>query len=393
MARVNTYPGDENVVGADKLIGTDAITGGTKNFELSSVRDWLNDSGGIKIAGQSAYKFKTLFDDYIGREEGTVTFENYGGDLTLFSDITELIFSGTDINGTLSAAYISTLVGKTVLLVDLTSPNNFGVYTLTSYEEMPLERGFYKARLSYQNGTGALSGLTIYGFAAEGLQSSGGNWGGITGNIEDQQDLVDYVDNAVAGVPQPPDPNWGNIGGTITDQTDLTTYVSGQIAAVPTPTLDSVTTEGNTTANTVEVGGLVSLTPVKNYNPAIPDIGAEQYNDTKGYGINYVSNKTLAYCRISSSALNEEGAVRIKDNIFQTYIGGAWQDVVTNFRFREDENGNFELEHKPIGFTGWIEVNSGNSDLLGLNGLPITQNYATSMGAYPVPLELDGGTF
>jgi hypothetical protein len=41
----------------------------------------------------------------------------------------------------------------------------------------------------------------------------------------------------------------------------------------------------------------------------------------------------------------------------------------------------------------WIEVNSGNSDNLGLNGLPIVQNYKVSMGAYPIPLEIDGGTF
>ena len=189
---------------------------------------------------------------------------------------------------------------------------------------------------------------------------------------------------------------WGTISGTITDQSDLVTYVADEIASIPAPsvhTLDSVTDQGATTDNSISIGGLTVTTPIKNYNLDITDIGAKQDNDLRGYGDNYISNKTIAYSRISSAAFDEEGAIRIKDNVFQTYIGGAWQDVVTNFRFREDENGNFELEHKPIGFTGWIEVNSGNSDLPGLNGLPITQNYATSMGAYPVPLTLDGGTF
>jgi hypothetical protein len=189
---------------------------------------------------------------------------------------------------------------------------------------------------------------------------------------------------------------WGTISGTITDQSDLVTYVADEIAAIPTPsvpTLENVTDEGAVTDNSIEVGGLTVTTPIKNYNPNIPDIGAKQDNDLRGYGDGYISNKTIAYSRLSGAAFDEEGAIRIKDNVFQAYINGDWQDVVTNFRFREDENGNFELEHKPIGFTGWIEVNSGNSDLLGLNGLPITQNYATSMGAYPVPLQLDGGTF
>lgn len=130
-----------------------------------------------------------------------------------------------------------------------------------------------------------------------------------------------------------------------------------------------------------------------NYNKNLVDIGQVQTSDLRGYGNNYVSEKTLAYVRLSSAAFDEEGAVRIKNNVFQTYMDGAWQDVVTNFRFREDENGEYELEHKPIGFEWWIEVNSGNSDNLGLNGLPIVQNYKVSMGAYPVPLEIDGGTF
>lgn len=189
---------------------------------------------------------------------------------------------------------------------------------------------------------------------------------------------------------------WGGIAGTITNQTDLVDYIAEQIADIPTPatpTLQIVTDEGATTTNTIQVDGLTVTGAFKNYDEATPDIGAKQDNDLRGYGDKYISNKTIAYSRIGSAAFDEEGAIRIKDNVFQTYIGGAWQDVVTNFRFREDENGNFELEHKPIGFTGWIEVNSGNSDLLGLNGLPITQNYATSMGAYPVPLTLDGGTF
>jgi hypothetical protein len=256
------------------------------------------------------------------------------------------------------------LIGKQVVLMQLDNLDNFGIYNLDSFTPLQGSPGFYTAALSVDYSNGNLISDRNYGFAVYGLQSAGGTWGSIQGTVTDQTDLVDYIADEIADIPLP-----------------------------PTPTLDSVTTQGATTTNAIEVGGLTVITPIKNYNPNIPDIGAEQYNDTKGYGVDYVSDKTLAFCRIGSSAFNEEGAVRIKDNIFQTYINGAWQDVVTNFRFREDGNGSYELEHKPIGFTEWIEVLSGNSDLLGLNGLPITQNYATSMGAYPVPLTLDGGTF
>ena len=157
--------------------------------------------------------------------------------------------------------------------------------------------------------------------------------------------------------------------------------------------LQSVTDEGNITTNGIEVEDLHVNGNFTNYNKNLPDIGQVQTSDARGYGLDYVAEKTLAYCRISSSAFDEEGAVRIKNNIFQTYIEGSWRDIPTGFRFRQDPDGNYEFEHKPTGFEWWIEVSSGNSDLLGLNGLPIVQNYAVSMGAYPVPLEIDGGTF
>jgi hypothetical protein len=96
-----------------------------------------------------------------------------------------------------------------------------------------------------------------------------------------------------------------------------------QPATPPVPSLNQVTGVGSTTNNAIEVGGLTVTTPIKNYNPNIPDIGAKQDNDLRGYGDNYISNKTIAYSRISSAAFNEEGAIRIKDNVFQTYIDGA----------------------------------------------------------------------
>jgi len=157
--------------------------------------------------------------------------------------------------------------------------------------------------------------------------------------------------------------------------------------------LQEVTDAGSTTTNSIEVDGIHINGDFTNYNKNLPDIGQVQTSDARGYGNDYVSEKTLAYCRVGSNAFDQEGAIRIKNNLFETYIDGAWQTIVTNFRFREDENGDYELEHKPLGFNEWIEVNSGNSNKLGLNGLPIVQQYKVSMGAYPVPLEIDGGTF
>lgn len=107
-------------------------------------------------------------------------------------------------------------------------------------------------------------------------------------------------------------------------------------------------------------------------------------NDRAGYSADYITDKSIYNSRILGSEVTSEGSIRTSSSVLQVYLSGVWKDVVTGFRFREDPNsGYYELEHKPVGFTQWIELMSGNSDDLGLNGLPVVQGYATSMGAYP----------
>ena len=366
MARISTYAVDGQPVSSDKLIGTDSSGTTTKNYPLGSVSDWLKESGASAVLGQNNYSFQIALDPNAGRLPGSFSFENYGGDGTEFTDVSRLMVSKSSSTGKYVGDYLLSIVGDRVMLGQLDDLNSFGVYTLVSLVQNPIEPTFYDAELLFVEGNGALLGNKLYGLA---IYSASAN-----------------PESAV----------WGSIEGIVTNQTDLVNYIDAEIAAIPvpiTPTLQSVTDEGATTTNAIQVDGLTVTGTFKNYDEATPDIGAKQDNDLRGYGDKYISNKTIAYSRISSAAFNEEGAIRIKDNVFQTYIGGEWQDVPTGFRFRQDSSGNYEFEHKPTGFDLWIEVSSGNSDILGFNGLPLVQQYAVSMGAYPVPLQLDGGTF
>ena len=77
----------------------------------------------------------------------------------------------------------------------------------------------------------------------------------------------------------------------------------------------------------------------------------------------------------------------------RVYLNGANEDVVTGFRFREDSDGSYELEHKPVGFEWWYELFSGNSDKIGIDGRPIIRQYSSDMGACQRPLVLSGGEF
>lgn len=222
MARLNTYTQDGSVTGSDKVLGTDAASGVTKNFSLNSVSDWINDAGAVKIVGQNNYTFQAEGPLPADRRAGSISFQDFGGNGTLFADVTELIFSNASAGNNNAAQYLSSLVGKQVILADLSELANYGVYTLQSFRELDTEPGFYRGTLIFVSGTGALYDAVAYGFAAEGLQSQGSTWGSIAGTITDQADLVDYVDAEIAAIPTP-----------------------------ETPTLQSVTDAGNTTTNSI----------------------------------------------------------------------------------------------------------------------------------------------
>lgn len=126
-----------------------------------------------------------------------------------------------------------------------------------------------------------------------------------------------------------------------------------------------------------------------------PDMGYTQSSSRIGYGTDYITDKLLANVQIGSNAKTTlgDGDIRVSSSVLQAYLSGEWKDVVTGFRLREDDSGYLVFEHKPTGMTEWLEINSGNSNTLGLNGLPIIQQYGASQGAYPAKLIIDGGTF
>ena len=224
MARISTYAIDGTLASSDKLIGTDSSGTITKNYPLGSVSDWLKESGASAVLGQNNYTFQIAADPDTGRLPGTISFANYGGDGTAFSNITTFRLSKISSTGKNVANYLLSTVGDKVILGQLDDLNNFGVYTLVSLTQNSSETGFYDAALLFVEGNGALVGNGIYGLATHSASES-----------------------AV----------WGNIEGTVTNQTDLVNYIDAEIAAIPapaTPTLQTVTNAGNTTTNNIGIG-------------------------------------------------------------------------------------------------------------------------------------------
>ena len=164
MARIESYNLDDSISGNDKFIGTDT-TGLTKNFSLHSITNWLNDSGSVSILGQNNYFFQEQASNPNARLEGSISFENFGGAETNFSDITNLVFSSKNAAGISNEEFITGFIGKSVLLAQLDDYNNFGVYELSSFTPVVNESGFYKATLSFKNGSGFIKPSKNYGFA------------------------------------------------------------------------------------------------------------------------------------------------------------------------------------------------------------------------------------
>lgn len=119
-------------------------------------------------------------------------------------------------------------------------------------------------------------------------------------------------------------------------------------------------------------------------------------SDESGFNEGSIFGKLISQAVLSNTVISdnteriEEGAIRVNNSTYQIYLNSQWNDIVINFRFREDDSGLYELEHKPIGFNEWVEVNNGNSNLTGLNGLPLVQQYVASMGAYPERILVSG---
>lgn len=114
-------------------------------------------------------------------------------------------------------------------------------------------------------------------------------------------------------------------------------------------------------------------------------------NDRAGYTSDSITDKVIYNSAIGGNANSDEGSIRTTDGNFQVFLLGEWVDL-PGARFRENDDGTYAYEAKPLGLDYYLTFASGNSEqYIGLNGLPIIQEYnSPSMGAYPVHQQIVG---
>ena len=150
--KINTAP-----EGSDILIGTDVSNGQTKNFSVQSLSITVVNN----FLKHTSWQFITLDPSPDPRPEGSISFENYGGQSTLWSNITNLYINTTMPSTSPTAlAYLQRLVGLTIIIQDTRSLSRFGVYRLVSLTQV--SGSIYNMGLTYVDGSATIQALQYY---------------------------------------------------------------------------------------------------------------------------------------------------------------------------------------------------------------------------------------
>ena len=167
MARISTYPIDNNLNPQDKWIGSDANNSmATKNFSLESVVEWLNFNAAID-SQTLRFKYQASATD-ITRKKGSISLEaDTAGNLD-FSAINALVFSAFSLRyasfgktNDISNFYTNPLIGSYVLISDVTYVSTFGIFKWDSSSQKTTTP-FYSIGLTYVTGNGSLENTKDY---------------------------------------------------------------------------------------------------------------------------------------------------------------------------------------------------------------------------------------
>jgi len=163
MALISTYPIDENIVGSDKWIGSDAnFKNATKNFTVDKVAEYLNNSASIQ-SQTLRYQYQATVDGFNPRRSGTISFQSNIGDEIPFSSISTWLLSRYSIPAKdVYTFYTNPLIGSTVLVTNANDISKWAVYKWVSSTQDVDEDNFYDIELEYVSGNGSLEDQEYY---------------------------------------------------------------------------------------------------------------------------------------------------------------------------------------------------------------------------------------
>jgi len=157
MPIISSYKKNTTPDPSDILIGTDVTNGQTKNFNIQGLSVIAINS----FLKHISWKFISQDPDPDPRPDGTISFQNYGGQGTSWQNITSL-YINTQMPQTspVTLTYLQRLVGRDIIIQDERSLGRYGVYTLTSLNQV--NNNVYEMALTYITGNATLQALQYY---------------------------------------------------------------------------------------------------------------------------------------------------------------------------------------------------------------------------------------
>ena len=171
MARISTYPVDQNPEGSDILLGTDASGGtdATKNFRISDISLILiND-----FLANNSWTFNIDEADAEMRK-AQLFFAAGGGNNTSWANITTLrsvLLMGNNTNAQPYLQYLLTndpitgqpVVNNLIKISDRNDLSSFGVFSFTSLTAVAGKTDIYDIGLTFIKGAGSIQKKHVYG--------------------------------------------------------------------------------------------------------------------------------------------------------------------------------------------------------------------------------------
>lgn len=161
MARIKTYDQDGTVSVNDKLLGTDSVTEGTKNFTIQSLLDLVNAISAVAIFDGIAYKFQA-YDGSITDPEGILNLTGGTSVATSFSSVNQIIISKEVANGTDVTNYLSFFQGKRIKISKQDDFNAFGIFRVDTVETWSNNSSYLRFALTHITSNGQVTPNNYY---------------------------------------------------------------------------------------------------------------------------------------------------------------------------------------------------------------------------------------
>ena len=172
MPRISQLQSDKTIERGDRLLGSD-ISGGTKNYSVDDLLNFLRDTNSAGVLGQLAYVYHNgSYGGYSSPQAGTMSIDSGLKEIP-FEDIREIRISTKPYNSIHALEnFIARFKEREIIICNNVDQDQFGVYVCNRLEYDTENTGFFKLSLSELSSNGSIVNGDFYSMRASILSGS-----------------------------------------------------------------------------------------------------------------------------------------------------------------------------------------------------------------------------